>query len=137
MKKTLIIELILTIVFAITLAVAIYFWKGVQTTINAINLFKSHNDNFYSQIIEDYYISLKPLIGYGTVSLLALLADLAAMVLIAIKDFPVFKPLVEKLQAKSQARKHSKEQAKAARAEANKQAKIAELESQLEELKKD
>ena len=65
------------------------------------------------------------------------LAGIAAMVLIAIKDFPVFKPLAEKLQAKLQARRQINVQAKADRAEANKQARIEQLQAELDELKKD
>lgn len=46
---------------------------------------------------------------------------------------PIFKSLIDK----SQTRKQSKEQTKAARAEANKQARIEQLQAELDELKKD
>ncbi len=137
MKKTFLIEAILTFLFVALLVIVIYFWRNVNSTISVINLYKNYNDDFYAPIIENYSSLLKTLIGYGSVSLLALLADLAAMVLIAIKDFPVFHPLVEKAKAKSTARKQSKEQSKAARAEANKQARIEQLQAELDELKKD
>lgn len=61
------------------------------------------------------------------------IVSLAVIILVAIKDFPVFKPLLDKLNAHKQKRV----QAKAERAEENKQAKIAELEAQLKELKND
>lgn len=55
------------------------------------------------------------------------------MVIIALKDFPVFKPMLDKLSAKRDARK----QAKAAKAVADKQARIERLQSELDALKKD
>ncbi len=51
--------------------------------------------------------------------------------------FNLKKPLVDKFQAKLAARNQKRAAAKAERAEADRQAKIAELEKQLEELKKD
>lgn len=60
----------------------------------------------------------------------AIVFNLFVIILFA---FPVFKPLVDKHNA----RKQKRAEARAERAEADKQAKIEELERQLEELKKD
>lgn len=64
-------------------------------------------------------------------SLLGTATCIVAIILIAIKDFPVFKPLVDKLNARKE--KHA--QAKAERAEEAKQAKIQALEEELNQLK--
>ncbi len=82
------------------------------------------------------YIRGWVLIGYSynTLALLSFIGSvtcLTAIVLIAIKDFPVFKPLADKLTARKE--KHA--QAKAERAEEAKQAKIQAIEAKLEELK--
>lgn len=63
----------------------------------------------------------------------AIISNLIAMVLFALKDTSGITPLLDKLTKRKQ--KHA--QAKAERADRAKQAKIAELEQQLEELKKD
>lgn len=64
---------------------------------------------------------------------IACLADIMLIILTVIKDFPVFKPLLDKHNA----RKQQRTQAKAERAEENKQKRIKQLEYELEELKKD
>jgi len=57
--------------------------------------------------------------------------------LFTIKDFPVFKPLVDKFTAKRAAHKEQREAIKAEQAEAAKQARIEQLQAELDELKKD
>ena len=79
-------------------------------------------------IVLGYYYNYFAILNFiGTLTILS------GIILIAIKDFTVFKPLLDKMNA----RKQKRAQAKAERAEADKQAKIAELEAQLQELKKD
>lgn len=73
----------------------------------------------------------------GILALLASLSTLVAMIIIAIKDFPFFKPLVDKFNAKRAARKEQRAAVKAEQAEAAKQARIEQLQAELDELKKD
>lgn len=80
-----------------------------------------------SFIIFEPYLNLLMIL-----SMVGTITDIIAMVLVALKD-SVFKPILDKLEAKKQARN----EAKALKAEEAKQAKIAELQAQLEELKKD
>ena len=61
------------------------------------------------------------------------IAAMSAIVLIAIKEFPVFKQLTDKWKLHRQARL----QAKVAKSEANKQKRIEKLEAELKDLKKD
>ena len=74
---------------------------------------------------------------FGLFSLFASLATLAVMIVIAIKDFPVFKPLTDKLADKRAARKEARSQAKAEQAAIAKQERIDQLKAELDELQKD
>lgn len=75
---------------------------------------------------------------YGVLGIMSAIAIILIAVLVTfsnrfIKDMSIFKPILDKLQARKQAR----QAALADKAEADKQARIAKLESELEELKKD
>ncbi|MCM1368657.1 MAG: hypothetical protein NC184_07620 [Roseburia sp.] len=59
------------------------------------------------------------------------------MIIIAVKEFPCFKPLIDKLAAKRADRKAARTQAKAEQAETAKRERIDKLTAELEELKKD
>lgn len=112
--------------------------------INNIQVYQ-HNYEVVKQLNEDYDGNL-PSDSAFVVSLNKTLQSMILMIIIfscslltfaivmfiPIKEF-IFKPLLDKLNERKQ--KHA--QAKAERAEETKQAKIAELEQQLEELKKD
>ena len=52
----------------------------------------------------EYYEILQNNLAYAIPALLAIIANLATIVLIAIKDFPVFKPIVDKLTAHKEQR---------------------------------
>ena len=124
MKKTIIIEFLLLFASAVLMYFCVMYWNGVKNNIE-------HNilNSSYANLVDAFYKTLT----YAILFTLVLLTTLTAIILIAIKDFPVFKPLLDKLNAHKQKRV----QAKAERAEADKQTKIAELEAQLEELKND
>lgn len=62
--------------------------------------------------------------------LLATIADITAIVLLTLKEFPLFKPLVDKFKARKEKNKQEK-------AEAERQARIEQLQAELDELKKD
>lgn len=60
---------------------------------------------------------------------------LAAIIIIALVNISLFKPFFDKLSSRNQARKELRTQAKAEKAEADKQNKIKALEEELDELK--
>lgn len=130
MKRSIIIELLIFFVFVVLVALSIILWKRY----NDLNYFYTYFINTgHDDIAQEYPPMIVHCLIYAILSAFALLADFAAIIMLAIKDFPVFKPLVDKLNERKQ--KHA--QAKAERADRAKQAKIAELEQQLEELKKE
>ncbi len=135
MKRVVIIEIVLAFAIAMLLACSIKFFMYVSKMYNNINMLYDldMSDASRNEIIERYRGNIAIALSYGIPALLAALATLAAMVLIALKDFPVFKPLLDKLAAKRDARK----QAKAEKAAADKQARIERLQSELDALKKD
>lgn len=122
MKRIIIIEVILLCIFAIFIAINTYLWRSISSL---IDILKNYDEPTLAN-------SLNIKLSYGISALFGCLFTLIAIILIAIKDFPCFKPLLDKLQARKQAR----QAALADKAEADKQARIAKLESELEELKK-
>ena len=121
------------------------FTKTMDSIVSCIRLTNLyHNEAFLQanphltqeeiQMIEESNkVALNNNLPYTIFAGFAVIANLAVIILITLKDLPVFKPLLDKLNA----RKQKRAQAKAERAQADKQAKIAELEAQLQELKKD
>lgn len=137
MKKTIIVETALIVILAISITFAVEYWGLTSKLIDELKIFKNNFNpsNYFSYYPElnYYHNTIKHNAIYGSLSLIAAFATLAAMVLIALKDFPVFKPMLDKLTAKRADRK----QAKAEKAAADKQARIERLQSELDELKKD
>lgn len=119
MKKTIIIEILLLFVTVLLLYFCGLYWDSVSSYIEI--------GVPYSEIRE----ALNRCIVYAVLNTLASIATLTAIILIALKDLPVFKPIADKLTA----HKEKRTQAKAERAEADKQARITELENELNELK--
>lgn len=117
MKKVIIIEILLIIVLSVLIACLVEFAEVLKIRI----LYNGSKEYITQSTLYVIFVSF------------AILCNIAIIVLIALKEFTIFKPLLDKLQA----RKEQRLQAKTERAEANKQAKIIELEKQLEELKKD
>lgn len=114
MKKTILIELLLSFVAIILTYRCAYSWYYVSLYIDT----QIFNDGFQLEL------------SSGILFILSILAIIAVMVLTALKNF---KRITDKLQA----RKEKRNQVKAERAEAEKQKRIAALQSELEELKKD
>lgn len=121
MKKTILIEILLLFVFAIFLYFCVNYWNGVNSYFEHNLINEQHLDSFHRTLTFAILITL------------GLLLTLAAMILIAIKDLGCFKPMLAKIEAMKQARN----EAKAEKAVVDKQARIAKLEKELEELKKD
>ena len=84
----------------------------------------------YPAELNDY---LMHYISWIVLYFVSTITSLTVMVLVAIKDFPVFKPLIEKFNNWNFRRK----QTKAAQKQKNKEKRIAKLEKELTELKKD
>ena len=122
MKRTIIIEILLLFILAILLLVIISSWNNLHI------LLGMYEGDDWGLFVKNYNVANA--ITFPILYTFAAIADVAAFVLIALKDY---KPLADKLAAHKTAR----QQAKVERAEADKQAKIFELEKQLEELKKD
>lgn len=131
-KRKIVVYILLAFIFGTAMLFTILNFRECSAYANTLKISNSADPLFseWKKFMIKFAI-------YGIIGIFTLLADLAAMVLIAIKDFPMFKPFVEKFQAKSQARRQAKEQTKAARTEANRQARIEQLENELNELRKD
>lgn len=132
MKKTIVIEILLSFILSILILFAFLEFRGIYYNFQAIKYLESMGQEYI-----DFSDSTRQFAIYGSLAVLASLATIAVMVLIAIKDFPVFKPLVDKFNAKRAAHKEQREAIKAEQAEAAKQARIEQLQAELDELKKD
>lgn len=138
MKKTIVIEILLLFVVAWLIPIMIYHAENIEMYRTLISIYKENPDAFsYESTLAHTIQNLNTQIIYFVFTLLAALATLAAMILVALKDFPVFKPLLDKLAAKRADRKQANDTAKAEKAAADKQARIERLQSELDELKKD
>lgn len=125
MKRTIVIEILLLIAAIAMIACCVQFFVMVANDLETIEWFKQENQEYLSwyRFVLQYSI-------FGSLSLLATLADLAAMVLIALRDIPKLKAWIEQ-------RKAARKVAKAEKAEADKQTRIAMLQAELDQLKKD
>ncbi len=128
MKKTILIELLLLFGFSVALACSIKLFVYANGCIETIEIFRE-----YADVVESYRGAMHTAISYAIPSLIAALGTLAAGIIIAVKDFPCFKPLIDKFKAKREA----KAVAKTEKAEADKKARIEQLQAELDELKKD
>ena len=133
MKRTIIIEIILLIALSISIYFVYYFFNSVYNLKETIDIYSTQTGYDYSEVIQQLNESIKINSIYGTLTIVSSLANTAVITLIAIKDFPAFQPLRDKLSARKQAR----QQAKAEKAEEKKQETIKALEDYLDELKKE
>ena len=124
MKRTLFIEILLVLIFSLLIALNIYLWRDATT-------FKKVLDTFSDP--EPYIKSCNIRFTYSVLALIANFSTFLAMILVAIKDLPVFQPLRDKFAM----RKSARLQAKAEKSKAEKQARIEQLQAELEELKRD
>lgn len=114
MKKTILIESLLSFVVLTLTGYCSYFWYYVNLCIE----------------MQIFHEGFQMWLSAGILFILSILAIIAVMVLTALKNF---KRITDKLQA----RKEKRNQVKAERAQAEKQKRIERLQSELEELKKD
>ena len=124
MKKIVLIELLGCFICVVLLAECIL----------CLQVSVGHFKNYYS----DFFIATKELtwqwaIEYllrGLASLLACIADIIVMGMIAVRNFKVFQPLIDKYNA----RKQERAAARSAKADADKQKRIEELKAELDAL---
>lgn len=142
MKRTIIIEVLLLLILAVLIAcTSMAFIYVTDMNYHITQLSGAGLDNPQYQLIEGtikyYKGNTHIVLSFAVPTLVAALCDLAAMVLIALHNFPCFKPLIDKLAAKRAAQKQATATAKAEKAETAKQARIEQLTAELNELKKD
>lgn len=144
MKRTIVIEVLLSFIFVVLAYLFIsYLINAVQNFSFADNWLKSNLESGYdgesvlneAEIIKE--AATRQILFATLLYLPAVLADLAAMIIIAIHPLPGFKPLVEKYSKWSSSRKEAREAERAEKAEADKQRRIEELQAELDALKKD
>lgn len=132
MKRTIIIEILLCLTLITLIPACVTYGSALSKNIEALRAVKGwgqENSDLVAKIYSDVlYGSI-----YFSVFILGMLFDLSAMILIAIRDFPVFKPLLEKLNAK----KARKQQIKAEKVKVEKQNHINKLQAEITKLKKD
>lgn len=138
MKKTIMIETLLLFVFCVALACSIKILDYAVTVSKSLEHYLNGDITYFDPALQNdqirYYTDLyHTALSYGIPALFAAVADLAAMVIIAVKDLPCFKPFVDKFKA----RKTARNQAKAEQAAIAKQERIDKLQAELDELKKD
>ena len=134
MKKVIMIEIFLAFATATLIAVAAWRFSDVSMRISLMDSYLSMGDIDRGNDQKAFIIKS---LSYAIPSLLAALCTLAAIIIIAIKDFPVFKPFVDKFTAKRAAYKEQRAAIKVEQAEVAKQARIEQLQAELDELKKD
>lgn len=128
MKRTIVIETFLLLTVILLICCGAFLFRYAEDLKLSIRL--SGADEM---VIE----RLNETLSLGILTIIFSFANLAAMALIAVQNFPCFKPLLDKLKAKHDAQKAAKETAAAEKAEADKQARIEKLQAELDELKKD
>lgn len=126
MKRSVIIECLLLLTTSILIFLGSWY-------LNRAHVSFVHANGVPEDIAPDILSSAYRFLTHGLLALLAALCTLAAMIMIAIKDFPCFKPLIDKFKA----RREAKAEAKTEKAVADKQARIEQLQAELNELKKD
>lgn len=100
--------------------------------INNVNFYYNHAPHYYETLTNFYPNFVQHLI-YAIVAVLANLLNIAVIITIAITNFPVFKPLVDKRNAKRVAHKEQRTK----HAQTIKQQRIEKLQAELDKLKKD
>ena len=128
MFRAIVIEVLLLFIFAVLITSTVFFLNASVANFHAASYINEHVDI----LIERGYKYL----AYGLPNLLAAIADIVVIVLVALKEFPVFKPLIDKYKAHKQHRKHEKAKAEAIQAEEYRKSRIEQLQAELEELKK-
>lgn len=132
MIRAIVIEVLLLFIFAVLIASSAWFLKiAVEDFQIALKISPNDtpNDTYFLEYARLY-------LAYGLPSLFAAVADIVVIVLVALKEFPVFKPLIDKHKARKLQRKLEKTKAEAIQAEEYRKSRIEQLQAELEDLKK-
>lgn len=114
MKRSILIEVLLLLVLAATFSFFVYFIKLCANNFEAVDRVIASED-VIGELMQFGYKHLT----YGIILLFASLADLSAMIIIALKDFPAFKRLLYKIRTT----KKQRTEAKLEKSKADKQSK--------------
>ena len=136
MKRVIIVETLLFICFCALFCFSILFFVNCSVQLEEWNAYVEKADTLPPEFLDQYryfYDMGVTNLCYGLCLLVSSLCATSAMVLIAVFPLSGIKPLVEKVQAKREARANLR----AEKAEADKQRRIEELQAKLDELKKD
>lgn len=123
MKKTIIVELILASTFSFLIYI---FVNSIIGFCEIYNLYKE-SPELYSDILFNYHLA------YMIVSFILSAGIIASILIIAIQNFKVFRPLLDKINIRQQARIERRE----AKAQEDKQKRIDGLQAELDTLKND
>lgn len=133
MKRTIIIVLIMILTLGVSLACTVVFMRyGIEYR----NSIKYYSD-YFPDLVDIWRENMRKAFTYGVFSLLSSVGIFIAMVILAVRDFPVFRPLIDKLHSKLQAKRAAHKEKRAKQAEIAKQERISKLQAELDELKKD
>lgn len=132
MKKSIVKLILCLFVLAVLISLLVLCIRLSVNMSNTLNVYKNLDYSSEDELIISMSNIYVEYIVYSIFATMACVATFILIILIALKDLPVFKPLADKLTA----HKEKRTQAKAERAEADKQARITALENELEELKK-
>ena len=135
MKKTIAIEIILTLIFAVLLMSAIIAFKYIPLFRSYIDWYQSLSTDYpdydmVSVAATNYEFFIQKLLIIGIPSLIAAVADLAAIIIIAVKDIPQVKQHIADFKIRRQERR-------AEHTAVAKRERIDKLQAELDELKKD
>ncbi len=126
MKKAVILEILLLLAIGILIYFSCWCLSVCYTNFQSVNAVPI-------EIAPDLLAGAYHYLIRGILALVAAVVVIAVMIIIAIKDFPCFQPLVDKYKE----RKEKRAAEKAERTEAAKQERIEQLQAELDELKKD
>lgn len=127
MKRTIFFELLLILILSVLISITVYFWDYIS---HSINLAAELDKVYFNDLYEDIYCSIYKFLPYAILSLITCIVDITFIILTLIKDFPIFKPFIDKYKIR-------KEQARIAKSQEKKQAKIDKIKTKLDKLEKD
>ena len=132
MKRVIFISLLAAFIFSLLLAFSIVNLKSAQWQLEYL-----YSENILETEIEGFRTTGYACLRNGLLFLFGSLCTIALYVLFALKEFKVFQPYVDKYKAKQEVRRTARAAAREAKADANRQKRIEELQAELQELKKD
>lgn len=132
MKRIIVISIISAFIFSLFLAFSIEWLKTTQWQLEIA--FDNISSEAYREAMKEAgFASLRN----GLLFLAGSICTLALYALIALKEFKIFQPFMERQKEKRNARKSERLSRKEAKTQADKQKRIEELQKELDELKDD